>query len=140
MADNPLSNEAIANIVQALDGEYAATYAYGIIGARASQADRPRARKALDEHRNSRDELRLILVNAGQPIPAPATAYQLPNPVDTPQQARELAGLIERRLVQSWAAVASSASGSDRTTAIRHARECATRAVSWGADSQAFPG
>ena len=96
-----MSDQAIDNLTQALEGEYAATYAYGLIGARVSGGALTRARQALSSHRQARDEL---------------------------------------RLVRNWAAVATTSAGPSRDRAVRHAQECATRAVTWGSPSQAFPG
>ena len=134
-----MSDAAIENRTQALNGGYAATYAYGVIGARTSGADQARARRALESHRQLRDELRFDLAALQAPVPPPAPAYET-GPVDSPAQAKALAIQIEQRLVRNWAAVATTSADASRERAIRNAQECGTRAISWGGASQAFPG
>ncbi len=135
-----MSDQAVENLTQALAGEYAATYAYGLIGARLIGAEQGRARRALDSHRQARDELRIDLAALQATVPPPAPAYDTGSAVDTAAQAKALAVQTELRLVRNWAAVATTSAGASRERAVRNAQECATRAVSWGASSQAFPG
>ncbi|MFA7266495.1 MAG: DUF4439 domain-containing protein [Candidatus Nanopelagicales bacterium] len=134
-----MSDAAIENLTQALNGEYAATYAYGVIGARTSGADQARARRALESHRQLRDELRIDLAALQAPVPPPAPAYET-GQIDSPAQAKTLAIGVEQRLVRNWAAVATTSADASRERAVRNAQECGTRAISWGAASQAFPG
>jgi hypothetical protein len=47
--------------------------------------------------------------------------------------------LVDNRLVGVYADAAEAADGATRRWAARMAAEAATRAVAWGADSQAFP-
>lgn len=135
-----MSDQAVENLTQALSGEYAATYAYGLIGARLTGAAQLRARRALDSHRQARDELRFDLAALQASAPPPAPVYDTGGPVDTASQATALAVQIEQRLIRNWAAVATTSAGSSRDRAVKHAQECATRAIDWGASSQAFPG
>ena len=135
-----MSDQAIDNLTQALEGEYAATYAYGLIGARVSGGALTRARQALSSHRQARDELRFDLAALQATVPPPAAAYDTGGPIDTAAQATALAVQTELRLVRNWAAVATTSAGPSRDRAVRHAQECATRAVAWGSPSQAFPG
>ena len=64
-----------------LADEHAALYTYGVLGARTSQAATPTLYDALTagyrRHRSRRDQLRLMVVDAGgEPAPA-AAAYEL---------------------------------------------------------------
>lgn len=124
----------------ALAGEYAAVYAYGLIGAHLTGAAQARARKALMTHRGLRDELRDAITATGNPPPIPAPAYAPPTPVTNPATASALAITVEQRLVRAWSAVASTSADDARRRAARTAQECAVRAMSWGATSQSFPG
>lgn len=135
-----MSDQAVENLTQALAGEYAATYVYGLIGARLTGTDQARARRALDSHSQARDELRANLAALQASVPPPAPAYDTGGPVDTAAQAKALAAQTELRLVRNWAAVATTSAGASRQGAVRSAQECGTRAISWGATSQAFPG
>lgn len=135
----------IGALQDALAGEYAAIYGYGIIGARSlGQDQRLKALAAMRTHENSRDWLRgqLSLANT-DPVPA-APAYELPNPVTSNASAARAAATIEQRLARVWATLAGRTPISDdkvatRSYAVNTAMECGTRAVSWGATPQAFP-
>lgn len=119
----------------AIAGEDAAIYAYGIVAAHAG-AGRARAERALAAHRRWRDRWAALL---GEPVDA-AVAYELPARVTGPVAARELASLVERRLVPAYADLAAALDGAERDDAVRAAAQCAQRAVRWGAPAQAFPG
>jgi hypothetical protein len=122
-------------VLAALAGEDAAVYAYGVVVARLRGADRRQALAALQAHSTWRDRWALQAPDA----PAPAIAYDLPVADPSRAQVRELAALVENRLVPIYAELAAASSGDTRTAAVTAAAECATRAVSWGALPQAFP-
>ncbi|MFM8350561.1 MAG: DUF4439 domain-containing protein, partial [Actinomycetales bacterium] len=90
---------------------------------------------ALQAHSTWRDRWALATPDA----PAPAIAYDLPVADPNRAQVRDLAALVENRLVPIYAELAAAASGDTRTAAVTAAAECATRAVTWGALPQAFP-
>lgn len=121
----------------AISGEDACIYAYGIIGAHLKGAGRRKARKALEGHRAWRDLWQGRHPNAYVPGSA---AYGLPFEVQDPESARRLAVLIEERMVAVYADLAAATQGSERSDAVAAACECATRSVSWGGPSLAFPG
>ena len=121
----------------AVAGEDAAIYAYGVISAVLSNTDHRRALAALRAHQSWRDRLAAVLP-AGT-TPTAAIAYDFPYPVPDSPQAVHLAQLIENRLVVVYADLAAAATGDERADAVLAASECATRAVVWGAPSQAFP-
>ena len=114
-------------------GEDAAVYAYSIAGPRVP-AQR-RALSALDAHRQARD---LAAATLSAP-PPPASAYALPIQPDTPTHARELLAHVENALVPVYADLAAVTTGDARRRAVIAAQVCASRAVSWGALTQAFP-
>lgn len=122
-------------IESAISGEDACIYAYGVIGAHVRGAAKDRARKALAEHRAWRDRMQ-----AQSPsIVAAAIAYDIPFPVEDPAAAKQLAVLVENRMVGLYADLAASVSGQAREDAVTAAMECATRAIAWGGLPQAFP-
>ena len=121
----------------AVASEDAAIYAYGVISAVLSNTDHRRALAALRAHQSWRDRLAAVLP-AGT-TPTAAIAYDFPYPVTDSQQAVHLAQLVENRLVVVYADLAAAATGDERADAVLAASECATRAVVWGAPSQAFP-
>lgn len=124
----------------AVAGEDAAVYAYGLVGARLPSTSQPAALAALQVHRLRRDRLRADLVAAGATPPPAAVAYDPPFPVTDEASARRLAAVVEQRLVPVYADLAAATTGQARADAVRVARESATRAISWGAQPQAFPG
>ena len=117
-------------------GEDATVYAYGVIGAHLSGASRTRARRALDAHRLARQQLQGGLKTQV----AVAPAYDLPFPVTDAESARRLAVLVEEALVPVYADIARTTTADVRANAVTEAMQCATRAISWGGSSSAFPG
>lgn len=130
------AQETLAALVA---GEDAAIYAYSVAGAHVAGTGRRKALTALDSHQANRDRGASIVVSAGGTPPGSATAYSLPTPIDSAASARSLMALVDNRLVALYADAASVLSGADRRWAARTAVEYATRAVAWGAQSQAFP-
>lgn len=114
-------------------GEDAAIYAYTIAGARVTAWRR--AETALDAHRTARAVAAATLSSA----PEPSAAYILAIRPDSPDQARALLAAVENALVPVYADLAVTANGDERRQAVMAAQACATRAVAWGAPSQAFP-
>ena len=123
-------DEAQSAVVQ---GEDAAVYAYAIAGAR-GPAQR-RALAGLDAHRQARDVAAATL----SAPPPPASAYSLPIHPDSPSHARELLAYVENALVPVYADLAAVTTGDARRRAVIAAQVCASRAVAWGAPTQAFP-
>lgn len=128
---------ALANVVAAED---AAIYGYGVVAGQLSGRAAMRARRALREHVQMRDRWATALAEAGDPVPAPQIAYALPFPVYTAQAARALAAVMDERVVGWYADLAAAGTNEERGEAVSWARACATRAVTWGASPQAFPG
>jgi hypothetical protein len=122
-------------IEAAISGEDACIYAYGVIGSQVRGPAKARARKALVDHRAWRDRMQ-----AQSPgIVAASIAYDFPFPVEDPASAKQLAVLVENRMVGLYADLAASVSGQAREDAVTAAMECATRAIAWGGLPQAFP-
>lgn len=128
--------EAWAAVVSGEDG---AAFAYSVAGAHLTGAARRRALTGLDAHRTNTWRATSLTVAAGGTAPAGAVAYDLPLDVEAPGNAEALLALVENRLVALYADAAAAATGVDRRWAARTAAECAIRAVTWGAPSQAFP-
>jgi hypothetical protein len=128
--------QALAALVSGID---AAIYAYSVAGAHVTGAGRGRALSGLASHRANRDRAASLIVAAGATPPGSATAYTLPNPVDSPASARTLMALVDNRLVALYADAAATLATADRRWAARTAAECAIRAVTWGEEPQAFP-
>ena len=128
-----------AALTAALAGEYAAVWAYGLVGGRVDDEGVPAAMAALAWHRAARDRLRQRMEWFGMAPPPPAAAYQTPT-VTTGKEATALAQQVELALVPRYADLAAAESGDLRAAAVTDGQTCAARAVSWGAPSQAQPG
>lgn len=135
-----LSPAARRALQTALAGEHAAVYAYGLLGARVTDADARRARAFLEAHRAGRDLLISVLSTAGDQPVAAAAAYDLPFPVRARADARRLAAVIEERLAVVYAGVVGPAEGELRRSAARWLGACAVRAAGWTGRTSAFPG
>lgn len=120
----------------ALEGVYAASWAYGRAGALLDR--RATALSAIAGFQSDRDWLRSLLIEAGEEPPAPAIAYELSGPVDSANDAAALLAEVEQRLAPIWAELASQLSGRSRARAVRALQTSAVRAVTWGASSEAF--
>lgn len=134
-----MSDQSAVAGEQLLSAQYAAIYSYGLVGARLPESEQPQAAAALAAHRAARDQVILALDAEGVLPPPAAPAYDT-GPVESPEQARELAVRVESALVPRWSAWAGTQSGSARGFANTQAQACALRAVAWGAPATAFPG
>lgn len=130
----------LAAVQAALAGEHAAVWACGRAAAELAGAQRAAALQELDIHRLARDELRRRVVALGaQPVQA-AAAYVEPFAVSGRRGGRRLLALVDSALVATYADLAAVSPRAARRTAAAAATESAVRALSWGADPQAFPG
>lgn len=123
----------------ALEAEYAAVFAWGLIGAQTTEDRRALARAALARHEAARTWLRQQYVDAGQTAPAAAAAYDTGRVTD-PGAAAALAMRVELACVPAWSKVAASGDAAQRAYAAAQAQADAVRAMAWGAGSSAFPG
>ncbi|MDP9183125.1 MAG: ferritin-like domain-containing protein [Actinomycetota bacterium] len=130
--------DAVTVIADLLRDEHAAVYAYGVLGARLSDADRRLARTAFDAHRAVRDSLRARVLAAGQDPPGPAAAYDVT--VAGPAAALALAVRVEEQLAVRWRdLVALSAAADVRQLAVRELQAAAVRAALWRRASGTVP-
>lgn len=126
-----------AALIAAIEGEEAAVYAYGVAAAFLTGAQSDLVRGGLAAHRLKVADLRQSLPSSEQPL-APL-GFELTTPVDAVTAANLLAD-VEIRLSAVYADLAADSPAGERRDAVRSARECAIRAVAWGAAPQAFPG
>jgi len=126
--------------VLVLDGTEAAVYAYGLVAARLTGAERSRALSAMSWHRSQRDSLRSRITALGSTPPAAAAAYTPPFPVTDASTARRLAALVEDRLAGQWAALAGATPAAKRTQDALTAAACAVRQVSWSGTAPVWNG
>ncbi|MEU1683694.1 ferritin-like domain-containing protein [Micromonospora sp. NPDC005707] len=115
----------------ALAAEYAAIWAYGVIGVHLTGAARSAARSAEAAHRSRRDALVLQLSSGGGQVPADRAGYALPYPVTDRASALKLAVEIEERSAGHWRAALPHTTGADRNRALAALTDCALRATRW---------
>ncbi len=129
-------------VQQMLAGEHAAVYAYGVLGGRLAPdtALQVAANDAYLTHRTRRDDLVALLRSQGAAPVAAEAGYALPQPVDTPAQARAVARRVEDRCSVLYAQVVASTTGRIRAYAIDALINAATRGMAWGATSVPLPG
>ncbi len=127
-----------------LADEHAAVYTYGVLGARTSQAATPATYDALTtayrRHRARRDQLRLMVADAGGTPVAAEVAYALPGPVRRPTQVAQAALDLEATSAEVLLALVARSTGDVREWAVTEAVWSATWQVTQGAAPQTWPG
>ncbi|MEV0246079.1 ferritin-like domain-containing protein [Nocardia sp. NPDC050712] len=119
-------------LLDALEAEYAAVYAYGVVAAYAN-TDRARlVAEYVAAHRARRDSTIDALKVSGVAVPAPDPAYTTPFPVDDPIPAAKLAVAVENDCTVAWRAVVERADTAEfRRTGIDALTESAVRQATW---------
>ena len=121
----------------AIAGDQAALYAYGLAGPRLEGADRDRAMGGLAAHR-----ARLLLLRgmaADTDEPGTPGGYDVAA-LTSPEEARALLAQVEASLAAVYADLAAATTGEQRTESVLAACECEARAIGWGGAPEAFPG
>lgn len=129
----------LAALQAAVAGEQAAIWACGRAAAELT-GRREEALRELDSHRRAREQLRSQVVALGAEPVAAAVAYAEPFPISGPGTARQLLAHVNRALAATYADLAAANEPEQRARAIARCSQAATRAVTWGARWQAFPG
>ena len=143
-----MSKEQTDALQKALRAEHAIIWAYGDIGAHATDQRQGQVAAVELRHRQRRDSVQALLIGAGVTPDPSEPAYQLPGPVTTPTEAIEVAGMLEDKVAAAWRYVLGRSAAVDvRTLAVNSLIDAATQALRWrqvvsGAEAttQAFPG
>lgn len=129
---------------EALAGEHAALYVYGVLGARTSQSANPRLFTAIEEgfrlHRRQRDALTRRIARRGETPVAAEVSYQVPGRALRPADMERAALQVERRLAVVYGQLVGSTTGSDRRWALAALDECAVRQLTFRGTPEMFPG
>jgi ferritin-like protein len=128
----------------ALAGEHAAVYVFGVLGAQTSEVEQStlfdNLLTAYQQHRSARDALVARIRKLGvQPVAA-APAYELPNGVSTSAQVVRAALVTERRATQTYGTLVSQTVGDDRSWAVDALDESAVRQLRFRGRPENFPG
>ncbi|GGK95887.1 ferritin-like domain-containing protein [Nocardia jinanensis] len=125
---------------EALDAEYAAVYAYGLIAAHTSPEQRRTVNEHTAAHRARRDATVDLLTGDGTSAPPAEPAYTVPVEVIDPASAAQLAIVVETDTTVAWRAVVErAATETTRRTGVEALTESAGRRASWQAASGAAP-
>jgi hypothetical protein len=127
-------------LADALAGEHAAIYGYGVLGAHLTGPALDLARQTEAAHRTRRDWLVTRLASASPAAPAADPAYALPFPVSDPASALRLAVGIEERTGDVWRAALADTGGGDRKQALDALTDCALRAARFRRAAGQSPG
>ncbi|HEU0239190.1 MAG TPA: ferritin-like domain-containing protein [Micromonosporaceae bacterium] len=120
----------------ALRGEYAAIFAYAVVGPRLVGPARALALQYEAAHRTQRDSLLVTLTSP----PAAEAIYALPFPVNDAPSAIALAVYIEDRCAVLWRAVVVASSGANRRSPLTVLTDTALRAAALRRAGGAVPG
>jgi len=137
-----MSDPVTEAMQDALAGEHAAVYAYGVVGGRLDYGTKYQklATRHFDDHRARRDALIAFLRRAGAtPVGAEPT-YQLPTGIGSEKDAQRVAQRVEDRCSVLYAGLVATASGEPRTFAVTALGESAVAGLEWGAQPGALPG
>jgi hypothetical protein len=127
-----------------LADEHAALYTYGVLGARTSQATSPALFETLTaghrRHRARRDQLRLMVRDAGGDPVAAEAAYDLDGMLLRPPRLARAAQDLEAGSVEVLVALVAQSSGSVREWALTEATWSAVWQLQLGGTAQTWPG
>ncbi len=127
-----------------LGDEHAALYTYGVLGARTSQSATPALYDAIASgyrrHRARRDQLRVLVEEAGGEPAAAAAAYELDEPLLRAPQVQAAALATEESSVEVLTALVAQSVGAVREWALAEATWSATWQLELGGAAQTWPG
>ena len=127
-----------------LADEHAALYTYGVLGARTSQAASPALYETMTagyrRHRTRRDELQLMVRDAGGDPVAAEAAYDLDGSLLRPAQLERAAADLEAASVEQLVALVAQSSGPVREWALTEATWSAVQRLTLGSEPETWPG
>ncbi|MBY6540937.1 ferritin-like domain-containing protein [Rhodococcus sp. BP-349] len=127
-------------LVDALNVEFAAVFAYGLIAAFSNPTRDPMVAQYAADHRARRDGTIDALTAASVTAPEPAAGYTVPFPVTDAVAAAQLAAQVEDDAAIAWRSVIERAqSGHTRDIGIVALTDSARRASAWKAILGIFP-
>ena len=127
-----------------LADEHAALYTYGVLGARTSQATSPALFETLTagyrRHRARRDQLQLMVRDAGGDPVAAEVAYDLDGSLLRPPQIERAAADLEAASVEVLLALVAQSTGRVREWALTEATWSAVWRLQLGGTAETWPG
>ena len=123
-------------LAAALDGEYAAIYAYGVVGPKLTGTARLMALQYEAVHRAQRDSMLETMTSPS----TGAAIYALPFAVTDARSAIALAVEVEARCAELWRVVVAATEPTDRPTPLTVLTNAALRAAALRRIGGAVPG
>jgi len=125
-----------AALYDAAATEFGTIYGYGIVSAHTTSDVNDLVSSALRSHREQREALLELLAARSINAPLPAAGYQLPIPVNTPQDGATLAVRMETDTATAWRAVleqapTGSSGDAERKLALAGLTTSAVLAARW---------
>jgi hypothetical protein len=124
--------------------EHATLWTYGVLGARTSQAASPALYEAVTaayrRHRSRRDQLRLMVRDAGGEPVAAAVTYEIEGALVRAPQVQRAAAALEAAGVETLLALVGQSSGEVRDWALTEATWSAVWQLELGGTAQTWPG
>ena len=134
----------VTALQHALSAEHAALHVYGTLGARTSVSATPDLFTAVSAgyaaHRAHRDQLTARVRDRGAEPEAAEPAYELPAPLETPEQVTRAALGVERSCTATYAWLVGQTSGADRLFAVSALTNTAVRELTFRGSPEIFPG
>jgi hypothetical protein len=134
----------LAALQTTLAAEHAAVFVFGVLGGRTSRSAAPQLFAAVDAaytaHRARRDLLIRQITDAGGRPVAAEPSYEVPGPVDTPDQVARAALETERGCAATYAYLVANTVAAQRRAAISALNEAAVRELAFRGTPETFPG
>ncbi|MDV6265622.1 ferritin-like domain-containing protein [Rhodococcus globerulus] len=134
-------------VLDAIESENAAIFAYGVVAAFSNPARANEVATHMATHRARRDALSVIAVDAGLTPPIAAAGYDIPFPVTDAITAAQLAAQIEADTAAAYRALIEQADSDDlRTFGVEALTDASIRGAGWNLAlgttpaTSAFPG
>jgi uncharacterized protein DUF4439 len=116
----------------ALATEHAVIYGYGIVSAHSPPDVNKLVAYAMNQHRERRDQVIVMLAGRSVSAPVAATGYQLPMPVNNATDAARLAVRMEKDTEVAWrAAIEQAHTPQDRRFGVTALTQSAILVARW---------
>jgi hypothetical protein len=136
----PASTGPDAALCAALATEHGAIYGYGIVSAHSSPDVNKLVAYAMNQHRERRDQIIVMLAGRAVSAPVAATGYQLPMPVNNPTDAAHLAVRMEKDTEVAWrAAIEQAQTPQDRGFGVTALTQSAILVARWNQVLSVWP-
>ena len=128
----PASSSPDNALSAALATEHAVIYGYGIVSAHSPPDVNKLVAYAMNQHRERRDQVIVMLAGRSVSAPVAATGYQLPMPVNNASDAAHLAVRMEKDTEVAWrAAIEQAQTPQDRGFGVTALTQSAILVARW---------